>query len=109
MAEEEHDEHEAPPSTGWSDFPEEEERIIQFWRDCNAFQTSYELSVKEGRPAYVFYDGPPFATVKHALLPFIKVSKGINVIGTPSLRPYPRFNHQGKYSPPLFSLREPCP
>jgi isoleucyl-tRNA synthetase len=63
MAEEEHDEHEAPPSTGWGDFPEEEERVIQFWRDCNAFQTSYELSVKEGRPAYVFYDGPPFATV----------------------------------------------
>lgn len=45
------------------DFPEEEERIIQFWRDCNAFLKSYELSIKEGRKPYVFYDGPPFATV----------------------------------------------
>ena len=45
------------------DFPEEEERIIQFWRDCNAFLKSYELSVQEGRKPYVFYDGPPFATV----------------------------------------------
>jgi len=49
--------------TPFADFPEEEERIIQFWRDCNAFLKSYQLSVKEGRPAYVFYDGPPFATV----------------------------------------------
>jgi len=49
--------------TPFADFPAEEERIIQFWRDCNAFLKSYELSVKEGRPSYVFYDGPPFATV----------------------------------------------
>ena len=47
----------------FADFPEEEESIIQFWRDCNAFLKSYELSVKEGRKPYVFYDGPPFATV----------------------------------------------
>jgi isoleucyl-tRNA synthetase len=47
----------------WKDFPEEEEEIIQFWRDCNAFLKSYELSVQAGRPPYVFYDGPPFATV----------------------------------------------
>jgi isoleucyl-tRNA synthetase len=51
----------------FADFPEEEERIIQFWRDGNAFFKSYELSVKEGRKPYVFYDGPPFATVD---LPF---------------------------------------
>jgi isoleucyl-tRNA synthetase len=63
MADAEHDEHDAPPSTGWQDFPEEELRIIQFWRDCNAFRVSYDLSVQEGRPVYVFYDGPPFATV----------------------------------------------
>jgi isoleucyl-tRNA synthetase len=45
------------------DFPEEEERIIQFWRNCNAFLKSYEISVEAGRKPYVFYDGPPFATV----------------------------------------------
>jgi isoleucyl-tRNA synthetase len=42
------------------EFPREEERILQFWRDIDAFQTSLKLS--EGRPAYTFYDGPPFAT-----------------------------------------------
>jgi isoleucyl-tRNA synthetase len=51
------------PSTAFADFPVEEERIIQFWRACDAFQKSYELSVQEGRKPYVFYDGPPFATV----------------------------------------------
>jgi isoleucyl-tRNA synthetase len=52
-----------PTPQPFADFPVEEERIIQFWRDCNAFLKSYELSVKEGRKPYVFYDGPPFATV----------------------------------------------
>jgi len=47
----------------FADFPEEEERIIQFWRETNAFLKSYELSLQEGRKPYVFYDGPPFATV----------------------------------------------
>jgi isoleucyl-tRNA synthetase len=47
----------------FADFPKEEERIIQFWKDCDAFQKSYELSIQEGRKPYVFYDGPPFATV----------------------------------------------
>ena len=54
-------------SRPFSDFPEEEEYIIQFWRDCNAFRKSYELSVQEGRKPYVFYDGPPFATVSSLL------------------------------------------
>jgi isoleucyl-tRNA synthetase len=47
----------------FADFPEEEERILRFWKDCDAFRKSYELSVQEGRKPYVFYDGPPFATV----------------------------------------------
>jgi isoleucyl-tRNA synthetase len=50
-------------SKPFADFPEEEERIIQFWKDCDAFRKSYELSLQEGRKPYVFYDGPPFATV----------------------------------------------
>ncbi|KAI0344747.1 hypothetical protein BDW22DRAFT_1418918 [Trametopsis cervina] len=41
-------------------FSKEEEKVIQFWRDIDAFQTSLKLS--EGRPEYTFYDGPPFAT-----------------------------------------------
>lgn len=41
-------------------FPKEEEKVIQYWRDIDAFKTSLKLS--EGRPEYTFYDGPPFAT-----------------------------------------------
>lgn len=41
-------------------FATEEEKILEFWNDINAFQTSLKLS--EGRPEYTFYDGPPFAT-----------------------------------------------
>jgi len=41
-------------------FAKEEEKVIQFWRDIDAFQTSLKLS--EGRPEFSFYDGPPFAT-----------------------------------------------
>ncbi|EGN99871.1 hypothetical protein SERLA73DRAFT_88601 [Serpula lacrymans var. lacrymans S7.3] len=41
-------------------FPKEEEKVLQYWRDIDAFQTSVKLS--EGKPEYVFFDGPPFAT-----------------------------------------------
>jgi isoleucyl-tRNA synthetase len=41
-------------------FPKEEEKVLAFWREIDAFQTSLKLS--EGRPEYSFYDGPPFAT-----------------------------------------------
>lgn len=41
-------------------FPEEEEKVLNFWREIDAFKTSLKLS--EGRPIYSFYDGPPFAT-----------------------------------------------
>ncbi|KAI0069288.1 isoleucine-tRNA ligase [Artomyces pyxidatus] len=41
-------------------FPKEEEKVIEFWREIDAFKTSLKLS--EGRPEYSFYDGPPFAT-----------------------------------------------
>lgn len=38
----------------------EEEKVGAFWKDIDAFKTSLKLS--EGRPAFTFYDGPPFAT-----------------------------------------------
>ncbi|KAI9002349.1 tRNA synthetases class I-domain-containing protein [Gaertneriomyces semiglobifer] len=41
-------------------FPKEEEKVLQFWKDIDAFQTSLKLA--EGRPPFSFYDGPPFAT-----------------------------------------------
>ncbi|KAF4567536.1 isoleucine--tRNA ligase [Pleurotus pulmonarius] len=41
-------------------FPKEEEKVIEFWKEIDAFQTSLKLS--EGKPEYSFYDGPPFAT-----------------------------------------------
>lgn len=41
-------------------FPREEERILQHWKDIDAFQTSLKLT--EGKPEFSFFDGPPFAT-----------------------------------------------
>ncbi|KAF8431528.1 tRNA synthetases class I-domain-containing protein [Boletus edulis BED1] len=38
----------------------EEEKVIAYWREINAFQTSVKLS--EGKPECVFFDGPPFVT-----------------------------------------------
>ncbi|RKO91449.1 tRNA synthetases class I-domain-containing protein, partial [Blyttiomyces helicus] len=41
-------------------FPDEEKKILEFWAEIDAFQTSMELA--EGKPRFSFYDGPPFAT-----------------------------------------------
>lgn len=41
-------------------FPDEEENILKYWQQIDAFQTSLELS--KNKPIYTFYDGPPFAT-----------------------------------------------
>ena len=41
-------------------FSIEEENILAFWKEIDAFKTSLELS--KDRPIYTFYDGPPFAT-----------------------------------------------
>lgn len=41
-------------------FPQEEQRVLQLWDDIDAFHE--QLRRSEGKPAYVFYDGPPFAT-----------------------------------------------
>lgn len=41
-------------------FAKEEEKVLQFWNEIDAFHRSLELS--EGKPDFTFYDGPPFAT-----------------------------------------------
>ncbi len=41
-------------------FPAEEEKILKFWQDIDAFKQ--QLKLTEGKPEYIFYDGPPFAT-----------------------------------------------
>ncbi|KAI5123069.1 hypothetical protein M0805_000503 [Coniferiporia weirii] len=41
-------------------FPKEEEKVLAFWREIDAFRTQLKLS--EQRPPFSFYDGPPFAT-----------------------------------------------
>ncbi|EAX96459.1 isoleucyl-tRNA synthetase family protein [Trichomonas vaginalis G3] len=37
-----------------------EKEILTYWDEIDAFKTSNKLA--EGRPEYIFYDGPPFAT-----------------------------------------------
>lgn len=41
-------------------FSGEEEKVLEYWKEIDAFNTSLKLS--EGRPEFTFYDGPPFAT-----------------------------------------------
>ncbi|OWR44567.1 putative isoleucyl tRNA synthetase [Danaus plexippus plexippus] len=42
------------------DFPKEEEKVLAFWNEIDAFQTCLKQS--KNKPKYSFYDGPPFAT-----------------------------------------------
>ncbi|KAJ2370338.1 isoleucine--tRNA ligase [Coemansia sp. RSA 2611] len=46
--------------SGQVSFPREEEKVLQYWREIDAFKTSVKLS--EGRKPFSFYDGPPFCT-----------------------------------------------
>ncbi|VUZ97492.1 isoleucine--tRNA ligase, putative [Plasmodium vivax] len=39
---------------------EEEQKVLAYWKSIDAFNTSNKLA--ENRKAYIFYDGPPFAT-----------------------------------------------
>jgi len=41
-------------------FPKEEEKVLQLWKELDAFATTLKQS--KGKPKYSFYDGPPFAT-----------------------------------------------
>ncbi|RIB13210.1 isoleucyl-tRNA synthetase [Gigaspora rosea] len=45
---------------GHFNFPKEEEKILEFWKEIDAFNT--QISLSKGKPPYSFYDGPPFAT-----------------------------------------------
>eukprot|EP00371_Babesia_bovis_P003146 XP_001611793.1 isoleucyl-tRNA synthetase family protein [Babesia bovis T2Bo] len=42
------------------DFPKEEEYVLKYWQEIDAFHTANKLAA--GRPKFNFYDGPPFAT-----------------------------------------------
>ena len=42
------------------DFSEQEAKVLAMWREIDAFQSS--LTLNSGKPAFTFYDGPPFAT-----------------------------------------------
>jgi len=44
------------------EFAKEEEKILQFWEDVDAFKTCLEQS--KNKKKFNFYDGPPFATGK---------------------------------------------
>ncbi|GAX77028.1 hypothetical protein CEUSTIGMA_g4475.t1 [Chlamydomonas eustigma] len=41
-------------------FPKEELKILRLWDELDAFHE--QLKRTEGKPEYIFYDGPPFAT-----------------------------------------------
>lgn len=41
-------------------FPHEEEKVLKYWNDIDAFRKQLEMT--KGLPEYTFYDGPPFAT-----------------------------------------------
>lgn len=41
-------------------FPREEEEVLKYWDAIDAFKQ--QLKRSEGKPEYIFYDGPPFAT-----------------------------------------------
>ncbi|XP_005508940.2 isoleucine--tRNA ligase, cytoplasmic isoform X1 [Columba livia] len=41
-------------------FPNEEEKILELWKNLNCFQECLKQS--KSRPRFNFYDGPPFAT-----------------------------------------------
>jgi isoleucyl-tRNA synthetase len=42
------------------DFPQEEEKVLAYWKEIDAFHE--QMRRTQGKPAYTFYDGPPFAT-----------------------------------------------
>lgn len=47
------------PSSHFS-FPREEEKVLAFWDEIDAFHRSLELT--KDKPEFSFFDGPPFAT-----------------------------------------------
>ena len=65
------------PESRFFSFPEEEEKILKYWEYIDAFEE--QLKRTEGKPEYVFFDGPPFATgmphYGHLLAGTIKVGE----------------------------------
>lgn len=58
------------PVAGEFDWPAEELKVLKMWKENDTFQESVRQS--QGRPAFSFYDGPPFATVRgHILCPLL--------------------------------------
>jgi isoleucyl-tRNA synthetase len=59
------------------DFPQEEVKVLNFWKEIDAFKQQNERT--KGRKPYTFYDGPPFATglphYGHIAAGTIKVSR----------------------------------
>ncbi len=49
-----------PSSTASFSFVNAEHDVLKFWQENQVFQKSLEQS--KGKPEFVFYDGPPFAT-----------------------------------------------
>ena len=39
-------------------FPDAEEKVLEYWREIDAFHT--QLKLTENGPHFTFYDGPPF-------------------------------------------------
>ena len=75
-------------STGLN-FAEREQKILEFWKENNIFEKSIRL--REGGPAFTFYDGPPTANGKphigHVItrvvkdiIPRYKTMKGYKVL-----------------------------
>jgi isoleucyl-tRNA synthetase len=52
--------HAFNPVSSKVNFPEIEKKILSFWKENNIFQKTLEYT--KNNPAYVFFDGPPFAT-----------------------------------------------
>lgn len=59
-------------------FPKEEEKVLALWDQLDAFKE--QLRRSEGKPEYIFFDGPPFATglphYGHILAGTLKVGPG---------------------------------
>ena len=45
--------------SGAIDFPADEKKVLAFWKEARIFQKSIEQG--EGKPTFVFYEGPPTA------------------------------------------------
>lgn len=62
MAQSENNSGVFPPVPADFSFPKTEEEVLKLWTNIDAFKRSVENREKSAESAYVFYDGPPFAT-----------------------------------------------